>query len=283
MKTPAVSIIVPTHNAEHFITATIRSIQKQDFQDFEVIFVDDCSSDDTVAVIERNALGLRDWSLLRTKRPSNLPAVPRNLGVAHSRGQYLAFLDHDDLWTRNKLQRQIPAMVAQSGIALSHAVLWQFQDRNLLPGLLHFPTPLSRKTTYGNLLKGNLVQLSSAVVRRDVFEASDGFSEDPRLRAVEDFDLWLRISQHYAIGFIPEVLGWYRLHQSATSKTGMLSAYSQLEAVRKLRLQQGGRSTTNRIYRRIRCLPLRFSEAVLEGSLRQIFGISPRLIVSRED
>ena len=103
-----VSIIMPCHNGAPFIADAIRSVQSQTFADWELLVIDDCSSDDSADIVK--ALAEKDGRirLLRTERSTGLPATPRNVGIRAARGRYIAFLDCDDEWLPTKLARQVP-------------------------------------------------------------------------------------------------------------------------------------------------------------------------------
>ena len=102
-----VSVIMPVHNTERYVAQAIRSVLEQTFRNWELLVIDDCSTDGSAALIE--SLAERDARIryLRTKASSGSPAVPRNLGIEHAKGKYIAFLDSDDVWLADKLERQI--------------------------------------------------------------------------------------------------------------------------------------------------------------------------------
>ena len=104
---PQVSVIVPVYNAEKYISETLASIATQTFDDFDVHVVDDCSTDGSAAIIQRFCA--HDQRFHYHRSPSNFggPAGPRNLGVARSSGEYVAFCDADDLWAPHKLEVQL--------------------------------------------------------------------------------------------------------------------------------------------------------------------------------
>lgn len=117
MPMPLVSIIMPCHNGAPFIADAIRSVQNQTFTDWELLVIDDCSSDDSTNIVK--ALAEKDGRirLLRTEKSTGLPATPRNVGIRNAQGRFIAFLDCDDEWLPTKLERQIPLLAAR-GVAV---------------------------------------------------------------------------------------------------------------------------------------------------------------------
>lgn len=104
---PLVSIITPCYNAAVFISQTIESVLAQSFDNWEMIIVDDCSSDDSLLIIQKYAGEDSRIRYLRTNKPSGSPSLPRNIGIREAKGQYIAFLDSDDVWLPGKLEEQL--------------------------------------------------------------------------------------------------------------------------------------------------------------------------------
>ena len=102
-----VSIITPSYNSSAFISLSIESVLAQTFMDWEVLIVDDCSTDISPAIIMEYAKRDKRIRLLQTEQPSGSPAVPRNIGIMSAQGRYIAFLDSDDVWLPNKLEEQL--------------------------------------------------------------------------------------------------------------------------------------------------------------------------------
>ena len=106
-KIPYVSIVTPCYNAGEYIRETIESVISQTFSDWEMLIVDDCSSDNSVEIIKKMKECDERIRLLKTENNTGTPATPRNIGIEHSRGQYVALLDADDIWYPNKLEEQL--------------------------------------------------------------------------------------------------------------------------------------------------------------------------------
>ena len=210
-----VSVVIPLYNAEAFIRKTVESVLHQTFQDFEIIVVDDGSTD-TGPDIARE-MGKNDGRIRVVRIPnSGRPSVPRNVGISNSNGEFVAFLDQDDLWDSQKLALQVgllnenPALDFVSSVAETFGNISFFSERfGIIPRKYHL-----RDKSY--LLTSPIV-CSSVVARKKVLEQFGGFDEDPRLIAVEDYDLWIRILESGEGAIVPLALVRYRFHHAGTS------------------------------------------------------------------
>ncbi len=201
-----VSVVIPAYNAAPFIERTLDSVLAQDFADLEVIVVDDGSTDGT-----RDIVAAMGTPVVLVHGPRRGVSRARNAGVHLARGEYVAFMDHDDLWEPGKIGRQVAALEAAPPAALA------FTQARLLEGgrstrvFPVIPDPASfLAKAYENLVHENYIPMSSVMVRRACLPWLDGSGPfDPGLQLAEDWDLWLRIARHHAIAFIPEPLTCY--------------------------------------------------------------------------
>lgn len=191
-KTPlTVTIIIPAYNAGHLITHTLNSLIRQTYPIWKAIVVDDGSSDNTGDVVERIARSDERISLIRLEENYGAPSRPRNIGIERADGDWIAFLDADDIWHPQKLELQINAIV-NSGARLCCTAMRDFTDeaQNSYP-VYSEPLPTSRVTFEDHRLKGRIpsssVLVESALIRRFPFE------EKLTYKAVEDYHCWLRI------------------------------------------------------------------------------------------
>ena len=204
---PLVSVIIPTHNRARFLAGAVKSVLEQSYQDFEIIVVDDCSSDHTAAMME--SLGRPEIRYLRHDRQLG-GAAARNTGIHHSTGEYVAFLDDDDEWYPEKLGRQMSMMLASpadvGGIYTGYFIV----DRS--NGQMRSQmVPTERGELYESLLAGNCIgSTSSMLLRRNCFETVGVFDE--RLPSFQDYDLWLRIARKYHFDCIRQPLLKYFVH-----------------------------------------------------------------------
>jgi len=184
------------YNAEKYIGETLQSISGQTFGDFEVHVVDDCSTDGSAAIVQ--AFCATDNRFSYHRSPSNFggPAGPRNIGIEKSSGQYVAFCDADDVWMAHKLETQLATAEVTDADIVS-AVVRDFrdgEDREEVAAPLG-AVPLS-EISHARLLLKNWIALSSVVARRSTLEAAGPFNPARTHVAVEDFDMWLRITQN---------------------------------------------------------------------------------------
>jgi hypothetical protein len=212
---PRVSIITPVWNRAALIQQTVASALAQTFKSFELIVADDGSTDDSAG---RAAVsGDPRVSVLRLEH-SGSPAVTRNSALRHARGRYVAFLDSDDQWLPDKLGEQVRMLDARRDAGMVYGLASYFdgeRERGALgPKAARVPESLFELL----LLQGNFIQPSTVLIRREICELLGGFDEADRFRAVEDYDLWLRVTKRYPALFIPRVITRYRRHDGNLSR-----------------------------------------------------------------
>ena len=212
MSTPAISVIMAAYNGAALIGETLRSLQAQSFRDFEVIIVDDCSTDDTRAVVR--AFGDARIKLLSSITNQGVVAA-RNRAVAEAQGRYIAALDHDDLCHPDRFARQIAYLDANPEIVLLGTAASILADGAVLPGSL---APVSTPLLIEWLLRiENPLVWSSVMMRGDAARRLDPFTR-PEMVYAEDFDLYHRIGRLGAIARLDEELMTYRRHTGSASQ-----------------------------------------------------------------
>ena len=228
---PAFSVVIPTFNHAHFLKTAVDSVLAQTFEDFEVIIVNNFSTDHTLDVIGQ----IKDPRVQAINFQNNgIIAAARNVGIRASQGKYVAFLDSDDTWYPNKLER-----VAQEiETAPDAGLICHDQDitRDWKPaGQAHYGPA---QGYLGNmhdylLLRGNCVSPSAAVVARRFLNEVDCFCEEQALVTVEDYDLWLRLAKVCEFKFIPEALGLHNYHAGGVSANAELHLRATLALLSK--------------------------------------------------
>ncbi|MDE1548158.1 glycosyltransferase family 2 protein [Jeotgalibaca caeni] len=202
MKKNVVSIVSPVYKAEPFIERTIRSVMNQTYKDWEYILVDDCSPDNSEQVIR--ALMEEDSRIKYVKLSQNEgAAVARNTGIEHAKGQFIAFIDSDDVWKPQKLERQITFMKEnQYGFTYTNFELVSENEEVISPSV-----PLPERLDYKGLLKNTAIACSTVIIDREII----GDFRMPLVRKGQDTATWLQIlrKHDYAYG-LNEVLGKYR-------------------------------------------------------------------------
>lgn len=198
---PLISVIIPTYNRRSTIKRAIDSVLQQTWKNFEIIIVDDCSTDDTFAFVQRQYGALNN--LIYVINEQNCGAgESRNIGVSYANGEYIAFHDSDDEWTPNKLELQMHKICnpESPGIAVysvfsrqwksgtdqwpSHAIPMEYRSGNVYPFLLLTP----------------LVGIITLLMRKDVFIELGGFNSD--LHSLEDYEFTIRLAQKYSLDYI---------------------------------------------------------------------------------
>ena len=179
-----VSIITPCYNSAEYITQTIESVLVQTYRSWEMIIVDDCSTDDSVQIISAYQKKDSRIRLYQIKTPSGSPMEPRNLGIGMASGQYIAFLDSDDVWLPNKLKNQIK-LFNEKSISLVYSNYEKISETGIRSNrIIRAPSSV----TYMELLKSNCIGCLTAVY--DVSKVGKVYFEKFRH---EDYVLWLTI------------------------------------------------------------------------------------------
>ncbi|MFZ2088782.1 MAG: glycosyltransferase family 2 protein [Desulfobaccales bacterium] len=193
-----VSVIIPTYNRAAWVTDALGSVLAQTWRDFELIVVDDGSTD---ATREALAAVKGEFKVLRRKKRRGVSAA-RNLGARAATGEWLAFLDSDDLWLPAKLARQVEYLKGRPDL-----LICQTEEIWIRNGVRVNPPPTHKKLG-GHIFLASLsrclVSPSAVMLHRRLFAEMGGFDET--LPAAEDYDLWLRVAWRYPVGLAPEPL-----------------------------------------------------------------------------
>lgn len=206
MNDMSVSVIIPTWNRADTIKAAVLSALNQTNPPLEVLVCDDGSSDDTEQVV--HGLIQQDARVKWLPGPrGGRPAIPRNRGISHSRGEWVAFLDSDDEWLPTKLERQFELLDRTGCRAACSNALRLVPNEGVVGTLLDWQ---GETLTFDDLLAVNNVVCCSALVHRSVLDSTGGFSEGINLRAVEDYALWLRVATQTDFAYVAEPQVLYR-------------------------------------------------------------------------
>ena len=221
---PLVSVIVPVYNAAKFLPETIASISAQTWKNFEIVAVDDGSTDNSWEVLQNITVSEKRLRCFRIP-PAGRPAIPRNHGIRESRGKLIAFLDADDLWTPDKLEKQISYLTSHPDVGLLYGASVTFGNVSLFSPLYEtLPLPFRAYTTYDELVcKGNTIPCSTVIVKRSILDITGLFDEDPQ-NGIEDYDLWIQISKVTKIAFYPAIQVRYRVHEGQFSSDWEIKA-----------------------------------------------------------
>jgi len=213
-----ISIIIPTYNSATFLKQTIDSVINQTYRNWELLIVDDGSTDDILEIV--NPAINKDSRIQYFESAENFggPAKPRNIGIQHSKGEFIAFLDSDDIWVPNKLELQMECFSKNSDILLVGTNCQTFPN-GISNELFLFKNKIISFNYLLNNRKGIIT--SSVLMKRKVIDLIGYFDEDKRLIAVEDTDFWLRLLkfQDYSVLIMKESLVKYRLHGNNISSS----------------------------------------------------------------
>ncbi len=243
----SVSVVIPTYNRAHLITDALDSVAAQSRTVDEIILVDDGSTDDTEGVVkswgEKAGQGIPIIYIRQENAGGN---VARNRGIEEAKGDVIAFLDSDDVWAVEKLEKQIAVLKSDPAFGAVYCGV-----REVVIGSTAQPEVPVRSYPHGDLLDALLVSdvtapTSCYVVRREVFETAGRF--DTSLQARQDWDMWIRIAKNFRIGTIPEALTDLRSHDGPRTisdptrelnayKT-ILTKYAPLRATKSFRIRQ---------------------------------------------
>jgi glycosyltransferase involved in cell wall biosynthesis len=204
-----VSVIMPCYNAEDFILEAIDSVKFQTYTNWELIIVDDCSTDGSLDIINNNCKLDSRIRCFRTEVASGSPTLPRNLGIAKARGRFIAFLDSDDLWDDNKLSDQIE-LFNDWKVAIVFSNYEKIDEEGFMDNRI-INAPLC--CDYKKLLRGNIIACCTCI-----FDTNKVGKKYFPLQGHEDYALWLLILREgYIAKNTGSVLAKYRVRSSSVS------------------------------------------------------------------
>ena len=229
---PTISVVMPAFNAAQHIRQSIQSVLEQTFDDWDLIVIDDGSTDETAAV----AGSFSDSRIRCLSRENGGQAAARNTGIVNTHGEYIAFLDADDLWLPEKLDRQLEiARRTSADVVYCDGYVFFDTDREergdffaVVPGLKDGATmtPL--------LYQYNRIATLAAMVKRDVVESVGLFDESRLFQNCEDYDLWLRLARAGKTFYgMPDKLMRYRRHESSTTHRDSRMLRPMIEVAKK--------------------------------------------------
>jgi len=220
MENSFISVIVPTYNRADLISETIESILDQTYKNFELIIVDDGSTDNTEEVIRK----FKDNRIKYIKTDNwGAPARPRNIGIKKAKGEYIAFCDDDDMWDKKKLEKQLPHFNSSKIVGVAS------------DAILITDTPYYRKKNYGrsklgyidyhymDILNGNPIITSSCIVKKKILDNVGLFDENKDFYFIEDWELWLRMARFGLFRVLEEPLISYLFSRKRGYQSSIIS------------------------------------------------------------
>lgn len=220
---PTVSVIIPTYNRVHLIGGAIQSVLDQSYKDFEIIVVDDGSTDNTEEVIKE--FQEQDKRIVYIRHEKNKgAAAARNTGIKAARGKYIGFQDSDDEWFPEKLEKQIKIFEnASPEVGVVYTSFWRIEKtkRTYIP-----PTRVTQKegNIHSELLKGNFIGTPVSLIKKECFKKGGMFDESlPRL---QDWELVIRLSKYYNFKCVDEplLISYYQPYSISANRKALVRA-----------------------------------------------------------
>jgi glycosyltransferase involved in cell wall biosynthesis len=236
VSSPKVSIIIPTYQRAHLIGLTLESALRQTYSDYEILVIDDGSTDDTRAVVRAIVPNARYiW-----QRNAGIPEV-LNVCVKEARGKYISFLGSDDALALTALEKEAAVLDANPNVGLVHAAAWLMDDAGRLTQLLRPPFAnasyvRSGSDEIGDLLMSNHIVATTVMVRRRCFEECGFF--DRRFGLYEDWNMWTRILRRWDAAYVHEPLAFYRVHGGEAGSIFRKADPRDLARFRRMHLHQ---------------------------------------------
>jgi glycosyltransferase involved in cell wall biosynthesis len=252
---PKVSIVIPTYNSARYLGETLESIFNQSYQNYEIIVVDDGSTDDTKNILEPFA----DKIVYIYQENSGAPAKPRNVGISRSSGDYISIFDSDDIMAPFKIERSIAFLNSYPDLGMIFNNFIKFNDFGQYPephlnsnqhfwrlkktrvGNDEFVIP--KKEAFEGLFYSNYIGTSGVVVPKRVFEEIGWFDESVSKGGLEDRDMWFRITKNFDIGFLNIVGHRYRVRSNSVSKRIISSNEARIKVIGRYMAGLGCRRT----------------------------------------
>ena len=209
MSTPAISVVIPVFNGTNYLREAVESVAAQTFTDYEIIIVDDGSTDATWELVTSFGSRVRGF-----RKPNGGVASALNLGIANARGRWVSWLSHDDLFLPTKLERQMALLTAEPRFHGCYTDYFVGDAEARIVRAVRtpwYPRVRAHRELFGRAYIGG----STIVVARSAFEAVGPFSES--LRYTQDTDMWLRILRRFELGRVAEPLAVERWHPGQDS------------------------------------------------------------------
>lgn len=253
--TPRISVILPCYNIEDLLPATLDTVLAQTLPPLEIIAVDDGATDGTAAVID--AYAARDPRVRRISQKNGGISKARNRGASEAKGDWFAWLDGDDLWAPDKLQRQFAEWDGKA--ALLYTDRRNFGDRGDLPEIASDGYAMHSGDVFEKLLlESNFICVSSVVQRRETFEEIGGFSHGDDLLVCEDWDMWLQVTARgHTVQCCHAPLTEYRLRAGGTSRVPERMTTTRLKVIERALATPRGQALPAALRRRVLAETLR--------------------------
>lgn len=218
---PKVTVILPTYNRAAMLSRAIESVIAQTFKDWDLLVINDGSTDETPKLLEDYKK--RDSRIRVITHKNSGICKTRQAGVQASKGELLAFLDDDDTYTPDKLEKQVTYLDAHPGIDMVYSHVETVGEKNALPKLW----PETPSITFQDLIKLNSVSVPGVLLRKKALETIGDFPS--KLKSCDDYVMWLHIARYGKIDFLPGIVGIYQWHAQNMSRNTRQRSKSNLK------------------------------------------------------
>jgi glycosyltransferase involved in cell wall biosynthesis len=219
---PLVSIIMNCYNGSRYLREALDSAYQQTFKDYEIVFWDDCSTDNSGEIAQSYGGSLRYF---RSGKLLPLGAV-RKAAISKAKGKYIAILDCDDIWLPHKLEKQIPFIESNNELGFVYTNCYLMDSEGNLKEKTYFEhTKPLKGMVFNSLFQQNFIPSTSVVITKDILDKAGGYNS--KLILAEDYDLWLRVADHYPVDFIDQSLVKIRVHDQSTTHKNHMLIYKQ--------------------------------------------------------
>lgn len=237
-----VSVIIPTYNRSELLKKAIESLENQSHQNFEIIIIDDCSTDDTAEVVR----GMDDERIIYLRHDTNKGgSEARNTGIKQATGSFIGFLDSDDQWLPDKLERQLKQFEGQPDVGVVYTGVQVVDEHNQPTRKI---VPAYKGEILPKLFESNCIDTTSSVlVKREVLDQVQGF--DASLPSCQDWDLYIRLAQVTKFDFVKESLVLFYHHSGeriTTNKKSVLTGHMSIFEKYKELAKKQSKSTFHR-------------------------------------
>lgn len=258
---PKVSVIIPVYNFGHFLPFALKSVFSQTYKDFEVIVVDDASTDNTLVIARKY------WSKITyiTHKTNRGFASSMNTGVKKAKGKYVTFLSGDDLLLPDFLEKEVAVLENNPNVGLVHSGVFFIDKRGRKIGRSNLENSYTGRNDYQRLVIGNFMYLVTVLTRTELIRKVGYFNT--KLRQMPDWDMWLRITYESKSAYIPYYLSVYRKHEASLTAE-IRRNFENIGRERKIILSE----TINKrkLHYLLKALiPLLFLDALLSLKFRQ--------------
>lgn len=235
MQDNLVSVIIPTYNSEKYIEETLNSVLNQTYKDFEIIIIDDCSKDNTWKIIKEYEKKYNNIVCLKQEINKGV-AEARNRGIDSAKGRYIAFLDSDDLWYKEKLEKQLNFMKEKKAFFSYTAIEMIDEKGKILKG----KREVKEEIDYNFLLRNTMIATSSVIIDKLQY----GEFQMPLRRSGQDYATWLQLLKKGKAYGVNEVYVSYRVRSDSLSSNKLKS----IRQVYDIQTQQEKINTIKSIY-----------------------------------